>query len=431
MMRLTLSHHPSIVMLWLPLLVGLQGVPHTGGLRTLFLLVGIGHLAWLKRSTSEPLPPLQCKFDCLAFWLLSAWLILHASLLAVDSHTAFRELADNWAKLILMTFIGIWLGKLIMDEAWISIALFSGAFLHVLSVLGAQIISLSNGNGFAFQESLLSEYPLAATFTTIAIAWLLADGVACIKGTRRIFPWPPAVSIVLILLALTAEALLKAKSGEIMFVVLAIIVAAILFGRSGLRRKTKILLAVVCASVFGLITISSLDRWTKMNESIQAALQGPLPIRALVTDNIDIPAGTDHSFYMRALRAKVGLEGIASHPWGIGFSTDVYRRYVNDRYGITDGILSSNSGLLDFTLAAGLPGLLLLLLLAGALIGRGWSAYRNGRAEGLALMLLVVNQLGVYALDGTLAGSRFSGFALIAGALWRLSAMKDGEYHRR
>lgn len=416
-------------MLWLPLLVGLQGVPHTGGLRTLFLLIGLGHLAWLKRTSREQSPELGGHAERIIFWLLLTWLMTQSVLVAAAPMAALQALSEDWGKLVLMMFVGIWASRLAPEGRWLAWSFFLGAFLHVLSTLGAQALSVIHGEGLAFQQSLLSEYPLAATFSTMSLAWLMTDGVAYVLRVRRVFPWPIGISAILLGLTFFAEMVLKAKSGQVMTIVLIVIVAMTLLVRSALDRRKRLLIMVACATAFGLVAGFGHDRWMEMRESIGAAQNGPLPVQALVTDNIDIPQGTDHSFYMRALRVKVALDGVSEYPWGLGYSTDVYHRYVKSRYGIENAIQSSNSGLMDFALATGLPGAFMLLLMASVLAWRGWQAFNAGRTEGLVLLLLVVNQMGVYTLDGTLGGSRFNGFALIAGALWAVSAM-NGDKQR-
>jgi hypothetical protein len=89
--------HPAALLAWLPLLIGLQGVPHTGALRTLFLLLGIGHAVWLARSPKRPLPGLHGGIERTAFWLLTAWLVLQSALLATEPLLSLRTLAGDWA----------------------------------------------------------------------------------------------------------------------------------------------------------------------------------------------------------------------------------------------------------------------------------------------------------------------------------------------
>lgn len=422
----TLVHHPAALTVWLPLLVGLQGVPHTGALRTLFLLIGIGHLIWLWRLRQTPLPKLAGGVEQPVFWLLTIWLTLQSAFIALEPSYSLKALASDWGKLILMALLGVWLARIVSDRRWIVLGLFSAAFLHVLSTLGFQAVSLVKGNGLAYQQSFLCEYPVASSFTTAAFIWLMADGISRLWHRRALFPWPASISVILAFLALIAEARLGAKSGQVVIVTVIVVMGLLLLTRVKLNRRWSIGLSMAIITAVGLIIAGEGNRWSGIGESLHAAWQEPTPLQALVTDNTPIPAGTNHSFYMRAIRGKVGMDGIVEHPWGLGFGADVYHRYVLKRYGIPDAINSSNSGLIDFGLANGVAGLSLLLILAGALIRRGWSAFVKGRPEAIVLALLVFQHIGRYALDGTLAGSRFSGIALVFGVLWAISVMEQG-----
>lgn len=423
----TVFRHPASVMVWLPLLVGLQGIPHTGALRTLFLLIGIGHAIWLARSPRRPLPGLHGGFERPAFWLLTAWLVLQSALLAPEPAHSLRMLAGDWGKLLLMAALGWWLARVVPSARWLAVALFTGAFLHVVMTLGLQPGSLAAGRGIAYQRSLLADYAMTSPFTTTALAWLLADGAARLWHGRGLFPWSATVSATLALMTLTAESLLMAKSGQVMTVALVAITCLALLRHPRLGRWWSAGVYAAGLVAIGLVIAVGSSRWSGLGESFGTAWREPVPVQVVVTDNVPISPGLNHSFYMRAVRARVGIEGIAEHPWGLGFDPDVFGRYVTERFGIPQGISSSNSGLIDFALANGIVGLGLLLILAGSLMLCGWRAFIAGRPEGAALALVVFHHLGRYAIDGTLGGSRFSGAALAIGALWALAVMdKDG-----
>ncbi|MBI4997393.1 MAG: hypothetical protein HZC22_10960 [Rhodocyclales bacterium] len=419
--------HPAALLAWLPLLIGLQGVPHTGAFRTLFLLLGIGHTIWLARSLKRPLPGLHGGGERTAFWLLTAWLVLQSAVLAHEPLLSLRTLAGDWGKLLLMAALGWWLARVLPSTRWLVVALFCGAFLHVLTTLGLQPVSLATGNGIVYRRSLLADYALTSPFTTTAFVWLLADAAGRLWHGRGLFPWSATTSAVLALMALAAEALLQAKSGQVLTVVLIAVACLALLRHPRLGRPWSIGMAAATVIVVGLLVMMGGSRWFGLGQSFDKAWREPIPVQVVVTDNVPMAAGINHSLYMRAVRARVGIEGIAEHPWGLGFDPDVFSRYVKERFGIPQAISSSNSGLIDFTLASGVVGLCLLLILAASLMRCGWRAFVAGRPEGAALALLVLHHLGRYALDGTLGGSRLTGTALAIGALWALSVMEKRE----
>lgn len=419
--------HPAWLLLWLPLLVGLQGVPHTGGVRTLALLAGLIHVVALLRIAPASPHLAHDRFITLAFWMLLLWLVCQTAFVAQMPIPAFKALADDWGKLILMALLGFSLAKVIQQPVWLYVSLFAGTFLHVLSVLGYQAHALLSGRGVASQGSFLSEYPLASYFCVTAIIWLLADAMARYWRKSPLFPWSMRASLVLLGMALLAETFLRTKSGHVMLAVVGLTAVLALLAAPGgnyLRRlATGITLLVL---LVGASLHLSSDRWSGLAQSLRAAQDDAISLQVFVTDDTPIPAGTDHSFYMRALRGWQGIEGLIEHPLGIGYGPDVYRRYLKTRFDLDNGINSSNSGLIDFTLAVGAPGLILLLLLCGGLIRRGWQVFVQGRETGLVLVMLVIHQLGRYALDGTLGGSRLTGPVLAIAAMWGICRQDAG-----
>ncbi len=422
-----MPHHPAWLLLWLPLLVGLQGVPHTGGMRTLALLAGIIHIVALLRGFPISPPLARDRFVTLTFLMLLVWLACQTAFIAAIPIAAYKALADDWGKLILMALLGLGLAKVARQPAWFYVGLFAGAFLHVLSVLGYQANALFSGRGVVFQGSFLSEYPLASSFCVSAIIWLLADAMARYWRKSPLFPWSLRVSLVLLGMALLAEALLGTKSGHVVLAAVGLTAALAMLAAPGGNHPRRLVMGVALIAVlFGAMLKLSGDRWTGLAQSLRAAQAETISMQVFVTDDTTIPAGTSHSFYMRAIRGWHGIEGAIEHPIGIGYGPDVYKRYLKARFDLDNGINSSNSGLIDFTLAVGIPGLILLLLLCGGLIRRGWQAYAQGQVAGLVLVMLVIHQLGRYALDGTLGGSRLTGPVMAIAALWGICRQGSG-----
>lgn len=418
--------HPAWLLLWLPLLVGLQAVPHTGGLRTLLLLVGMTYTVALLRIASSSPPLAPDKFVTLTFWALLVWLVCQTVFIAHAPTAALKALIGDWGKLLLMALLGLGLAKTARQPVWVCVGLFVGAYLHVLSVLGYQAIALLSGRGLVFQMSLLSEYPLASYYCVSAIAWLLPDFVARCWRKKSFFPWPTWFSVILLGMALLAEALLKTKSGHVTLAVIGLTMALALFSISGNKRLLLGGMASVTLLLGAMLMLSG-DRWSKLVQSLRGAQADTVSLQVFVTDAAPIPEGVDHSFYMRAVRGWRGIKGAIEHPLGVGYGPDVFKRYIESSLGIDNGINSSNSGLIDFTLAVGMPGLVLLILLGTGLIVRGWHAYTHGQVAGLALAMLVIHQLGSYALDGTLGGSRLTGPALVIAALWGICRKYPGD----
>jgi hypothetical protein len=420
---------PLMTMLWLPPLLAMQSIPGTGALRTLMLLFGIVHVAWWWRRSLPSLHPLSTsKTEGWLFLTLTLWLLFQSAFIAPMPVVAMGQFAGEWTKLMLMAAIGLALARLHSndDGRWLLVALFAASYLHVLATLGLQLVSLAKGGDLVYGHSLLGNYGYVSPFTTTAFIWLLVDGACRIWHGRPLLPWPAVVSFVMGLTALVAEMLLMAKAGQVMIVAMTLIVmAAFMWRPRAPRRDVALALAVVLAVMFAFVQ-SGGHRWQGSGEAVVSAWQGPVDIETL-TGSDDEQARhrqLEPSFYLRMVWARIGLEGIASHPWGLGYGSDAFGRHVAERFGVT-GAISSHSGWLDFALANGIAGLVLWLALSAVLIWRGGHAFWAGRLVGLMLALLMLHHVGRALIDGILFGSRFTGFALVAGALWAMSVGKQ------
>lgn len=423
---MTPSVHPILTLIWLPLLVGLQSIPGTGALRTLMLLLGLAHILWWWTRSRPQLDTVHIGVEGWLFLALSAWLLIQVTFISPTPESSLFQWIDEWLKLSLMALVGINIAKLHAHTPnWLTIALFAGAFLHVISTLGLQLLSWIRGGGLIYGDSLLGNYGYASPFTTAAFAWLLADMACRLWHRRRLLPWPTAITVVFIVATLAAEMLLRAKSAQVMIAVLICVVLTIFLLHGKIRQK--IVLSAFPLLILGAATVfhASSDRWQGASESIQLAWEGSPDVETL-TANSDPNAKVNQanqSFYLRMVWARMGVEGIVDYPFGLGYGADAFGRYTHQRFGIP-GAISSHSGWIDFALANGIIGLVLFLALAVALVRRGWLSFLSGNPAGAALALLVIHFVGRALLDGNLAGSRLAGFALLASALWALCAMQ-------
>ncbi len=420
---MTLPAHPALILLWLPLLVGLQSIPGTGALRTLMLLIGLAHILWLSRHPGSLVEAPQGGAAGRLFLALSVWLFVQSTFISPEPDLALLRWADEWLKLLLMALIGINLARLHASALqWLAVALFAGAFLHVLSTLGFQGLSFIRGGGPIYGNSLLGNYGYASPFTTAAFAWLLADAASRLWHGKKLLPWAGWISAVLLALTLAAEIFLRAKAAQVMIAMLVGLVLAAFLLHGKIRQKVVLLAAPFLVFAAVAVFHAGGERWQGASEAIRLAWDGPIDTQTL-TGTSDPSAKVnllEPSFYPRMVWARIGLAGIVDHPLGLGYGADAFGRYVHERFGVS-GSISSHSGWIDFALANGLIGLALFLALALALVRQGWLAFLAGNPAGAALALLVIHFVGRALIDGILAGSRLTGFALLAGALWAMS----------
>lgn len=414
--------HRWIGIIWIIGLAGLQSIPGTGALRTLFLLVGIVHVALLSRKIAWP-DWRSIPIDVLGLcFLLIVWLATHSMLLATDSTSSTVQFLGEWYKISLMTLVGLCLvfytNKHRTNFDWVALAIFGSQFLHVISTIAYQPWAWFRGIP-GLQNSFLGNYGYVSPFVTGALALLLADGVMRLRGGR----WLPIsnVSMGLALAAtLIAHILLNAKASIVVAALLFITTAIIITLHSGKRIHAFVFVLCCFLLIGGSLMFG--NRWQGATEAIATVIHQPADFTTLSgTSDTNAPVNRlENSFYARAAWAKISLQGIVEHPLGLGYGADAFGRYVVERGG-PPGVISSHSGWLDFALANGLPGITLLILFFIALMRAGCHSFHNGNPAGLALLLVVLNFFARSVLDGNLAGSRFTGFFFVAATLLGLS----------
>ena len=413
---------------WLPGLIALQSIPGTGALRTLFLLIGVIHV-WISfRGARTAGPSFSWSLvgaEGVLFALLSSWLVLQSAYLANAPTAALSALASEWGRLMLMAGVGMAVAARFGQShiSTLMAAVFAGYFLHVLSTLGLQISSVARGGGLIFKDSLMGNMGYVSPFTTAAFALLLADGMSRFRHGERLLPLSPVAWIAALLATLTAETLLHSKAGQLMSAFLVLVCLPLLMGPAKISRRWVMLGGIAVLSLAVLAGLAAGNRWKEIAGDTWSAISQEEDIRSISGSDVENAAVLEKlssSFYVRTIWARTGLSGIAQHPLGMGYGIDAFGRYVNERYGLP-GMISSHSGWIDFALANGIPGLVLLLGLALAMMRRGWRAFRAGSPAGLALMLITFHYIVRCAIDGNLAGSRLTGFAFTAGVLWYLT----------
>lgn len=415
-------HHPA-TLFWLPLLYGLQSIPGTGALRTLFLTCGLLHIVLLGKGNQRGITFAETErgeWTATMSIALTAWLAFHALFVAQQPSEAFATWLGEWSKVTLLAALGVGLVRRWPRPDEIPTALLAGALLHVLATLGYQATRLARGQPLEWGMSWLGNYGYASPFVTSATALLLADLVARAHG-HRLFVWASRWSVVLLLLSLAAELALRAKAGYLLTTLL--VVLALILGTPRLGFRHRLMWGAAVISTVVILLAAGYERWVfAWTELCTAAVRPPdvstLLASSYLTDTL--PKGGDGSFFLRLTWARMALYGILAHPEGIGYGGDAFGRWVEQRWGIP-GAVSSHSGWLDFTLANGVIGATLLLSFVATLLISGWRAWVKGRAAGLALVFLGFHFFLRGGIDGLFYGSRLSAAALAIGILFASS----------
>ncbi|MDZ4252755.1 MAG: O-antigen ligase family protein [Sulfuritalea sp.] len=276
-----------------------------------------------------------------------------------------------------------------------------------------------------------AERDYQSTLNGFLIALLLADRLSLLIAGSAPLNFSTGVTWGLLIFALGADVLLRARNGTLVSIVLLVTAVAILVSdfRCKRRRVSRIVLAVGFAALMGGMSVSNDSRWQGFSESVVIGIESNSffwmtgdPNQLPLT-----PSGNplEQSAYARVAWARQAVEAIARKPLGIGYGHDAFGRAIEEKYG-HKGMGSSHSGWLDVALGIGIPGLALLLALGIATVVAGWRRFRYLN-DGFGL-LLAVSVFGYFLrclLDGHFSGWRLALFSLIVGLLIGTSAQKQ------
>ncbi len=403
---------------WLTAVVFVFPIQHTIALRNLLLLAGLLAVLATWRAAPRPGLPQELKPAAWALAAATVWLLLHSLAVAPAPTLALANLRGDW----LLPLFTAALAAFVAARAGLRDALaaiVAALLAHMLWMFGWQFwLWLSAGMAGGWPAGLvpIGERDHHSNLSGFLLALLLAERLASQHGAGRAALFPARPGWIGLALAMLADAALRVRNGTVVSAML-LLSAWISMG----RRQPRHLVLLLVVVALGGASLSFDPRWNGLKESLTVGWESP----SLYWQTWDpaarpaTPSGAklEESAYARAAWAHQAVNAIGEHPLGLGFGRDAFGRMVAEKYGFP-GMVSSHSGWLDFALAAGLPGLALLLLAAGLAMRGGWQQFRrHDDPAGLMLCFLVGGYMLRCLLDGHLSGWRLGLFAFICGAL--------------
>ena len=441
-MKLQYSHCLAIAIL-LAAIYFVFPIPHTIALRNLLTLALVVLLGVLWKRSTETGVKISHNPEIIMLGALTLWFVVQTSLWAVNRAFSFGELAQEWGGTLLTAWMGYAIARRLptMGEAnyavrlpaWIVLALFA----HTAWTLAYQAMQWVQTGHYHHGSTPYGDYAVLSTPINMAFALLAADLATRWLSDQRLFPWSNRIAWVLFTITVVGVAAVKARNGVITAFVVLTLLAILLIWREKYRQIHRVILAsllalVIAASLFA-VNFRSDPRWATFTESASLAVDTRTHKAWLDKQQYALPIlrsgeNVDSSAYDRIAWGKVAMDGIQSNPIGFGYGLGGFGRYIEAEYGKKD-FVSSHSGILDFTLANGVPGLVLLLAFCLLLFRRGWLAWEAGNPWGLALMLTLANYFARIVLDGHFGSFRLKMVALLLGILYWLTINK--QYHLR
>lgn len=409
---------------WMAALVFVYPIPHTIALRNVLLLaglIGFGIAAWRQRAAPGvqrlPRAAASLRWALVLLALLTVWMLLQSALISPRPVEALRLWKGDWLVALIVLAVGVLAQRHAPGSPWLLRAAMLALGAHTVWTFAFQLIhSLRDGVWPHWPLTPVGNKDHYSIIATTLAALLLGSLAAPTGRTRR------TIALVFVVLAMLTSALVQARNGVLITAALAFAAGVIaLHGASDPRRRRTGFAALAVLLVLGAAVAGSDPRWRGFVDAVRAGMQPEQSAAWLHPDRVALPTDArgqpvEGSAYLRAAWATVALEQIPRHPLGLGYGHKAFGWAVAAAYDPQTGHESSHSGLLDFTLANGFPGIVLWLALMATLIRHGLKQWlRTGDPAAATLALLTGGYLLRCLVDGHLSGWPLELFALLVG----------------
>jgi hypothetical protein len=381
-------------------------LPNTIALRHVFL--GIGFIAaiplilktqFLSRKSIWQLLPL------LLLLTLFIWVLVHLIVFSLDFDLELKELKTLWARAFLGAVLAIGLSIAIQKDAKLQPPFFAALFIVSILNIGAYLYMCAKAGAFiSFRE-----YVWTFVFKKIEAAYfgVLAISIACanivyLLASSSPKKKPSAITwwIVGIAIALVASIINITKNGIAIGVGLCALLALtylvhILFyePRSGLKIFLSLgLVGVITAGGWQINHLFSSPGWSNLVDDIKISSRidehsywkKNHPIVFPINSSGVMVSG---NVYERMSWATAGVRLIKAYPMGYGSINRSFVGLLNHAKIEQELESSTHSGWIDFGLAFGVPGLLIMFAIFLSIL---WFGFSRGGQFGLIGVWLAI-----------------------------------------
>ncbi len=401
---------------WLCAVAFVFPIPGTIALRNLLLLAGVVALVATHTGAPKARTPAALGQAAWALVVLSVWLVAHSAVIAATPGTAFANLRGDWLVPFLTGVVACYASSRLTPRGAMG-SIFYALAMHIVLTIGWQFwlwLSAGTASGWPGGQVPFAERDYQSTVAGMLLALALGERLAAQLGGRPLLG--NGVNWSMLAAGLLGDILLRTRNGTL--------ASATMLGAAALiasRRSRRAMLLLLFALALGVASFAVDRRWTGLSESLATGWSSPsrywLNWDPAIAPSTPSGAPLEESAYARAAWAHQAVMAIGEQPLGTGFGRDGFGRAMEARYGVS-GMVSSHSGILDFTLGAGIPGVVLLLVTAGLAMRGGWRQYRqHDDPAGLMFSFLVGGYLLRCLVDGHFSGWRLGLFAFICGVL--------------
>ena len=369
---LTLTRYQAVAWMSFILLI-IWSIPHTIALR--YSLMSASLLCCLSVASVRQALWTQLRHSrtLWLYLLLSLWLLIQVPTVALHPGETLEELRGQWLKSSLALLLGMAVMYLGRHQAssgraqvlnGVFVALGCAVLIQALDYLWAWGVygeSPFNSTG-VFNGKVQVSY-LANLFLLLC----MAEAFSRLSGGGRYFQVPSLLLAGWALLAAAVTFFSGARNGLIGLVLLCMSTGLLVlyYAPASIRRSHRMGGFVALLLLAGTLTglhLKTDSRWARFVESTAYSFHTDTVLSWLDAKRYPYPILSDgqpldDSAYERTAWIIVGMKLSAEHPLGVGFTRKAYSNAVMEKYGVA--VRHSHSGLVEYTLGMGWPGMAL------------------------------------------------------------------------
>jgi hypothetical protein len=401
----------DIQSLVLAVLILVWSIPHTIGVRNsagIFLLLTA--FPFLIKDLRTHGIHREFKIFWGLLFVLSTWIVLQAVTISPEPMWALNEARGQWDTTLLFALLAMSLGSIHTNrDQLLRVAVFVLMVLTAYYVLEGLKQWHYTGEISTRRVGLHDSPVLQSYLNALLMAFLIGDlYVSFFKGKRTFLSLPLSLTLGLIAMVAFATYLTRIRLGVIGIVALLLSGGLLLLARKNLKAFLVSLFIFSSAGTLFVFHYNDDARWARLFQTVELAvdIDGN---RAWVGDGTQRPKladGSDpgNSNYERIAWATAGIHMILENPLGVGYGRNSFGHEGQREYGLKNLGHHSHSGLIDWTLAVGFPGLLLWLGFNAYLLILSAKAGFGEKKDPLAVALFLITTSALYrsAVDSTL-----------------------------
>jgi hypothetical protein len=254
------------------------------------------------------------------------------------------------------------------------LAIFIALFVHLLYVdLHALKYYLDNKEMLTRFAGLTDGPDKANYITNTLLVFLVSEIVYRLRYSKRLLRVNNPILTLLIVLVVLSSIIEGMRNGAVTIVFLGVVGSILaLTGNKRLSKRYKLLSAIALTAILIIPAIYSIkydNRWASLAKTIPIAMDTTNNKHWLNGEKYPIPKysngnNVEISSYLRISWLTEGIKMTLDNPLGYGFAKNIFGRVLKQKHGNdVIGTGHSHSGLLDLTIGAGYPGLIIWLIL--------------------------------------------------------------------